>query len=196
MFEPKNFDNLLGTVGFSDQLLQNHFALYQGYVANTNKLADALNAMLKEGKTGTPEFAELKRRFGWEFNGMRLHELYFDNMSKVGMEIDRNSELFKKIVEEFGTYENWEKAFKSVGAIRGIGWTVLYHDSLSGRLFNVWINEHDVGHLAGAVPLLVMDVFEHAYMIDYGLKRPDYIEAFFKSINWAVVTKRFDDAKK
>jgi len=196
MFEPKNFDNLIGTKGFSDQLLQNHFALYQGYVANTNKLADALNVMLKEGKTGTPEFAELKRRFGWEFNGMRLHEFYFENMSKVGMEIDKNSELFKKIVEEFGTYENWEKAFKSVGAMRGIGWTILYHDSLSGRLFNVWINEHDVGHLAGAVPLLVMDVFEHAYMIDYGLKRVDYIEAFFKSINWTVVTKRFDDAKR
>lgn len=96
-FEPKNFDGLLGTEGFSDQLLKNHFMLYQGYVANTNKLSDALNAMLKENKTSASEFAELKRRFGWEFNGMRLHELYFGNIKKNGNgEIDKKSELSKK----------------------------------------------------------------------------------------------------
>ena len=193
VYEAKNFDHLLGTSGFSDQLLKNHFTLYQGYVTNTNKLADILNIMLKEEKIGTPEFAELKRRFGWEFNGMRLHEFYFENMSKDGKEIDRNSELFKKIVEEFGTYENWVKVFKAVGSMRGIGWAILYYDTKSGRLFNTWINEHDVGHLAGVVPLLIMDVFEHAFMIDYGLKRVDYIEAFFKAIDWAVVAKRFDE---
>lgn len=196
VFEPRNFDHLIGTKGFSDQLLKNHFTLYQGYVTNANKLTDVFHALLEEGKTAMPEFAELKRRFGWEFNGMRLHELYFENMTKDGKEIDRNSELFKKILEIFGTYENWEKVFKSVGSMRGIGWTVLYYDSVSGRLFNVWINEHDAGHLAGAVPILVMDVFEHAYMIDYGLKRADYIEAFFKSIDWTVVIKRFDEVKR
>src|SRR3990167_7825490 len=81
-YTAQNFDHLLGLKGFSDQLLQNHFKLYQGYVTNTNKLLEAFAAMEKEGKTGTPEYAELKRRFGWEFNGMRLHELYFGNMKK------------------------------------------------------------------------------------------------------------------
>jgi len=188
-FEPKNFDGLIGTKGFSDQLLKNHFTLYQGYVTNTNKLGDALGALALQ--TGA-EFAEMKRRFGWEFNGMRLHELYFGNMKKNGNgEIDKNSELFKKIVKDFGSYEDWEKDFKASGAMRGIGWVVLYYDSQSGRLFNVWVNEHEAGHLAGAAPLLVMDVFEHAFMIDYGLKRADYIEAFFKAIKWSESEERF-----
>lgn len=195
-YEAKNFDHLLGTPGFSDQLLKNHFTLYQGYVANTNKLADALNQMVKDGKIGTPEYAELKRRFGWEFNGMRLHEYYFGNMANGGRELDKGSEFFKKLTEDFGSYENWEKDFKGVGALRGIGWVILYLDPFAGKLFNTWINEHDLGHIAGGVPLLVMDVFEHAFMIDYGLKRADYIEAFFKAIDWSVVSNRFSGASK
>lgn len=183
-YEAKNFESLIGTKGFSDQLLKNHFTLYQGYVTNTNKVADTLSTMLKEGMTVTPEYAELKRRFGWEFNGMRLHEYYFGNISKSGKTIDKNSNLYRKIVADFGSFENWEKDFKSTGAMRGIGWVILYYDAIGGRLFNTWINEHDVGHPGGAAPLLIMDVFEHAYMIDYGLKKADYIEAFFKAIDW------------
>jgi Fe-Mn family superoxide dismutase len=188
-YEAKNFDNLLGTKGFSDQLLKNHFTLYQGYVTNWNKLADILGIMAKEGKISTPEYAELKRRFGWEWNGMRLHEYYFGNIIKGGKEIDKNTNLYKKIVEDFGSYENWEKDFKATGTMRGIGWIILYYDEVEGRLFNTWINEHDVGHLSGAKPALVMDVFEHAYMIDYGLKKADYIEAFFKAIDWTIDPK-------
>jgi Fe-Mn family superoxide dismutase len=196
MYEPKNFDQLLGLKGFSDQLLKNHFTLYQGYVSNTNKLAEALSTLLKEGKVGTPEYAEIKRRFGWEFNGMRLHEYYFGNMTKKAVEFDKNSRLAKKIADDFGSFESWEKDFRATGALRGIGWVILYFDSMAGRLFNVWVNEHDVGHLSGAVPILVMDVFEHAYMIDYGLKRAEYIEAFFKAVNWPSVVERFDEIYK
>ena len=147
--------------------------------------------MAKEGKTGTPEYAELKRRFGWEFNGMRLHELYFENMLKGGSMVDKNSELAEKLALSFGSFENWEKDFRSTGAMRGIGWTILYHDPIADKLFNVWVNEHDIGHLAGCIPLLILDVFEHAYMLDYGLKRADYIDAFFKAINWPEVNNRF-----
>ncbi len=188
-YEAKNFESLSGTKGFSDQLLKNHFTLYQGYVTNTNKVAEALSGMAREGKTTTPEYAELKRRFGWEFNGMRLHEYYFGNMIKDGKALDKNSNLYKKIVTDFGSYENWEKDFKATGAMRGIGWVILYYDGTEGRLFNTWINEHDVGHLCGASPLIVMDVFEHAYMVDYGLKKADYIEAFFKAIDWTIDPK-------
>ncbi|NHV99015.1 MAG: superoxide dismutase [Thaumarchaeota archaeon] len=191
MYQPKNFEHLLGLKGFSDQLLKNHFTLYQGYVNNTNRLAEALSLLLKEGKTGTPEYAELKRRFGWEFNGMRLHEYYFGNMVKNGVELDKDSQLYKSISQDFGSYEAWEKDFKGTGAMRGIGWVILYYDPYGGRLFNTWVNEHDVGHLSGATPLLIMDVFEHAYMTDYGLKRADYIEAFFKTIDWKTVEERF-----
>jgi len=96
----------------------------------------------------------------------------------------------KKITENFGSYENWEKDFKATGAMRGIGWAILYEDTINGKLINFWINEHDVSHPAGCNPLLIMDVFEHAFMIDYGLKRIDYIEAFFGNINWKVVEGR------
>ena len=101
MYEAKNFDNILGTTGFSDQLLKNHFTLYQGYVTNTNKLLEQLS----KTAPGTPEYAELKRRFGWEFNGMRLHELYFGNMTKTPNALDKNSKLYKQLAKDFGSYE-------------------------------------------------------------------------------------------
>lgn len=189
-YKSQSYTHLLGIEGFSDNLLQQHFALYQGYVANTNKLADLLSAMVKERRTGTPEYAELKRRFGWEFNGMRLHEYYFSNLTKGGTILNPESALFKRLRKECVTYREWEKTFKSVGAMRGIGWVMLCHDPVANRLFNVWIDEHDSGIPVGTIPLLVMDVFEHAYMMDYGMKRADYIEAFFKAIDWRTVRKR------
>jgi Fe-Mn family superoxide dismutase len=188
-YTAKDYSKLIGMAGFSETLLKNHFTLYQGYVTNTNKVLDALAGMLKESKTGTPEYAELKRRLGWEFDGMRLHEYYFENLGgKEGL--DPNGRLAKKIVESFGSIEAWEKDFRAVGAMRGIGWVVLYQDPADGRLINLWINEHDVGHPAGCLPILIMDVFEHAFMIDYGLKKADYIEAFFKNIDWKAVEAR------
>jgi len=187
-YEARNFDHLLGTPGFSDTLLKNHFTLYQGYVANTNKLADTLKSMAAEGKTG-PEYAELRRRFGWEWNGMRLHELYFENLGGK-TPLDPKGKLAKAVEKESGSVDAWQKEFLAIGAMRGIGWVVLYQDGASGRLFSQWINEHDVGHFAGATPVLVMDVFEHAYLTDYGLKRPDYLQAFWKAVNWDAVEKR------
>jgi len=188
-YEAKDYSKLIGMEGFSETLLKNHFTLYQGYVTNTNKLMDTLASMLKDGKVGTPEYAELKRRMGWEFNGMRLHEYYFDNLGGKAA-LDKSGKLAKKLAENFGSHEDWEKDFKGTGTMRGIGWVILYQDNVSGRLVNQWINEHDVGHPAGCVPVLVMDVFEHAFITDYGLKRADYIEVFFKNINWAVVEGR------
>lgn len=190
MYTPKSFDHLLGTPGFSDQLLKNHFTLYQGYVTNFNKLNDILVAMEKEGKFGTPEFAELNRRLGWEWNGMRLHEYYFGNMSPLCQGFAGQANLAQAFTQEWGSYEMWGKDFKAMAAMRGIGWVVLYWDKQANRYFNVWINEHDVGHFAGCVPVLIMDVFEHAFILDYGTKRADYIEAFMKAIDWAAVEKR------
>ncbi len=188
-YAAKDYAQLIGMPGFSETLLKNHFTLYQGYVTNTNKLLDILDQMLKEGKTATPEFAELKRRLGWEFNGMRLHELYFENLGGKAP-IDAGGKLARKLTECFGSVQAWETEFKATGSMRGIGWAVLYQDPASGRLINFWINEHDVAHPAGCIPILIMDVFEHAFMLDYGLKRADYIEAFFKNIDWKAAEAR------
>ncbi len=188
-YTTRDYGNLVGIEGFSETLLKNHFTLYQGYVTNTNRLLDSLASMLKEGKMGTPEYAELKRRLGFEFNGMRLHEYYFENLGGKGV-IGKSGKLGKKLAEDFGSYEDWERDFRGTAAMRGIGWAILYQDNITGKLINQWINEHETGHLAGGIPILVLDVFEHAFMIDYGLKRADYIEAFFKNINWDKVDSR------
>ena len=188
-FTAKDYSKLIGMDGFSETLLKNHFTLYQGYVTNLNKVTDALATMLKEGKTATPEYAELKRRLGWEFDGMRLHELYFENLGGK-TRLAKTGVLGKLMEASFGSYEAWEQDFKATGSMRGIGWVVLYYDVPSCQLCNNWINEHDGGHLAGCQPILIMDVFEHAYMTDYGLKRADYIAAFFKNINWSAAEKR------
>lgn len=187
----RDYSKLIGIQGFSETLLKNHFTLYQGYVTNTNKVLDSLDQMLKDNKTGMPEYSELKRRLGWEFNGMRLHELYFDNLGGRSP-LSKTGKLAQNLIDNFGSIENWEKDFKATGSMRGIGWCVLYQDTSDGRLINFWINEHDVSHPAGCNPLLIMDVFEHAFMTDYGLKRADYIEAFMKNINWAMVENRLE----
>lgn len=190
-YAPKDYKHLLGLDGLSDALLNNHFSLYEGYVANTNKVADRLATLAATGEMGTPEYAELKRRYGWEWNGMRLHELYFSNLAKEAPSLKEQSPLAKQIIQDFGSVSAWEKDFRATGSMRGIGWVILAFDKESERLFNTWINEHDLGHLAGTVPLLVMDVFEHAFILDYGTKRADYIETFFRSIDWMTIEGRF-----
>jgi Fe-Mn family superoxide dismutase len=189
-YTAKDYGHLLGMSGFSDTLLKNHFTLYQGYVTNTNKLMEQMSAMLKEGRQATPEFAELKRRFGWEFNGMRLHEYYFENLGGDG-DPGKAPRLAKAVVDQFGSFEACAADFQATATMRGIGWVIVYQDRQSGLLFNQWINEHDVGHPAGLNPLLILDVFEHAFMIDYGLKRADYIASFMKNLKWEAVEARF-----
>ncbi len=186
-YTAKNYERLLGIRGFSTKLLKAHFKLYEGYVAHINKMIEFLNGAEKEA----PEYEESKRRFSWEFNGMRLHEAYFGNMTKESEELDPRSDLGKQIVASFGSMAAWEKDFKAVSSMRGIGWAVLAWDPSGKNLFNVWINEHDAGHLFSSISLLVNDVFEHAYIADYGTDRKDYIEAFMRVIDWVEVEKRF-----
>ncbi len=188
-YTANDYSRLLVMQGFSEKLLNNHFTLYQGYVNNANKLMQLLDTMLKDEKAGTQEYAELKRRMGFEFNGMRLHEFYFENLG--GNDKYTNYKKFIQVIENnYGSYSMWEKDFKATGMMRGIGWVILYQDDKTGRLFNQWINEHETGHFAGCTPVLVMDVFEHAFITDYGLKRADYIEAFFSNIKWDEVENR------
>jgi len=190
-YTPKKYLNLLGMEGFSETILKNHFTLYEGYVTNTNRVFMVLEQLLKDESTAFPEYAELKRRLGWEFNGMRLHEYYFENLGGK-KPLEDGGKLSSKLKNSFNTVAEWGKDFRATGSIRGIGWAILYQDLANDKLVNFWINEHDVGHPAGCKPLLVMDVFEHAYISDYQLKRTEYIDAFFKNINWEVVEERLE----
>lgn len=193
MYEPKDFSHLLGLPGFSDTLLTNHFTLYQGYVTNVNTLLKKMNEIRVERGEGNDahkeESAELHRRWGWEYNGMKLHELYFENMSKEPAAFDGESSFGKTLIERFGSYDAFYNHFtKNVGMFRGIGWVALV--KRDDTLGVIWIGEHDEGLLANCTILLIMDVFEHAFMVDYGLKRADYITAFMNAIDWSVVEKR------
>jgi superoxide dismutase, Fe-Mn family len=162
-------------------------------VKNANALHDELEAA-SPAKPPTPAWSELKRRFGWEWNGMRLHEVYFENLTRKRTNLEKTAGLSAQLARDFGSHESWEKEFRATGSLRGSGWAALVWDAEARRLFNVWVDEHDRGHLAGCSVLLLMDVFEHAYMADYGTKRGEYIDAFLAAADWALATRRFEVA--
>ncbi len=189
-YQAKDFSHLKGLSGISDQTMANHFKLYEGYVKNTNLLFSRMEELEKSGQAGTPDYAEIKRRFGWEWNGMRLHEFFFSALSKNPVDPSETT-IHEKIKEDFGSFDGWRQNFINTASARGIGWTILYFDPATEKLLNVWVNEHDQGHLASAKLILNLDLFEHAYMLDYGTKKAGYIEAFMKIIDWQQAEKRF-----
>ncbi len=191
----KDFSYIKGMPGFSDKLLDIHFTLYAGYVKNCNLLQEMLQNLANEDKASSYEYSALKRRFSWEFDGMRLHEYYFENLGGDG-KIDPNSGIYKALLGRFGSYEKWKKEFVSLGMSRGVGWVVLYIEEAGGLLHNIWVNEHNVGNLVGCKILFAMDVWEHAYMIEYELDRSKYIGAVFQNTDWKIVEKRYEKYAK
>lgn len=189
-YKAKDYSHLLGTRGFSDEMLSTHFDLYEGYVKHTNKAIELLRSQVLDPYVA----GEVRRRVAWEFNGMRLHEFYFDAMVNGGAELPEDAMLRTHLAEEFGSFEGWWNRFVKVGGLRGIGWAVLAYDPVAERYLNTWINEHDAGALAGTHPLLVLDCFEHAYMLDYGTDRNQYLRAFSAAVDWNVIDLRLAQA--
>ncbi len=191
-YAEKDFSHLKGLNGISDKTLEIHLALYSGYVKNTNTLNEKVIDLTEKGQSGSPEYSELKRRYGFEYNGMRLHEYYFGNLKAGGDgELKDTSALGKAIVETYGSLETWKNDFFKVGTMRGVGWAILYQDPFTKTLSNHWITLHEEGNIAGFVPILVMDVWEHAFLLDYKpAERPKYIEAFHSNIDWKSVESR------
>ena len=187
----KDFSHLKGLRGISDQTLDTHLGLYAGYVKNTNLLNERVAELTTAGKAGSPEYAELKRRLGFEYNGMRLHELYFGNLTARVSRLRPNSRLAKAIAQSFGSVEAWREDFARIGTMRGVGWAVLFQDPVTKQLSNHWIELHETGSVAGFVPILVMDVWEHAWLLDYKpADRPKYVAAFFENVDWSAANRR------
>lgn len=188
--------NLSALKGISDETLEMHFKLYQGYVKETNNLSEKISAFIQDGNVDQdemPAYSELTRRLGFEFNGMVLHEYYFDNLKTGGGTGDPEptSTFLKAAQSSFGSYDIWKADFVGIGKMRGVGWAICYENPANGRLSNHWITLHETGNVAGFNPILVMDVWEHAYLLDYKpAERPKYIEAFFSNIDWAMVEGR------
>jgi superoxide dismutase, Fe-Mn family len=192
--------NLRGLQGISDQTLEMHFKLYEGYVKETNNLQNKIAEILKDGKVDQeemPAYSELKRRLGFEYNGMVLHEYYFGNLKKGGGGSPQpNSSFVKAARASFGSYEIWKTDFVGIGKMRGVGWAIGYQDPTTGRLSNHWISLHEIGNVAGYRPVLVMDVWEHAFLLDYKpAERSKYIDAFFSNIDWEVIEQRLTNGR-
>jgi superoxide dismutase, Fe-Mn family len=176
--------------GLSPKQLEVHLKLYAGYVKNTNTLLTKITEYKKDSEANASALAELTRRLGFEWNGMRLHELYFESLGGNG-EISGGS-LADAITTRWGSIEAWKAEFQAMGVMRGIGWVLLVHDPKANTLHNIWVSDHELGHLASLPVLMAMDVWEHAFMVDYlPAQRGEYIKTFFANINWDVIEKRF-----
>jgi len=193
--------NLSGLNGISDETLEMHFKLYEGYVKETNKLTEKINEFIKDGTVDQeemPAYSELTRRLGFEYNGMVLHEYYFDNLKAGGDAGNpaQSSEFVQSAESAFGSYDVWKSDFVGIGKMRGVGWAICCQNPDNGRLSNHWITLHETGNVAGFTPILVMDVWEHAYLLDYKpADRPKYIEAFFSNIDWTEVESRLQPVR-
>ena len=189
-YSPKKW-NLSGLKGISDKTLEMHFGLYEGYVKNTNLLNEQIASKIESGHAAATdlEFSELNRRLAFEYNGMRLHELYFSNLTTASPE--PSSELKTALATTYGDFETWKKEFGAIGSMRGVGWAIAYQDPANGRITNHWIELHQDGNLAGFAPIVVMDVWEHAFLLDYKpAERSKYIEAFFSNLDWETIASR------
>jgi superoxide dismutase, Fe-Mn family len=195
-FKPRTW-NLSGLRGISDHTLETHFGLYEGYVKNTNLLREEITEIRERGKpTGLdPKFSELERRLGFEYNGMRLHELYFDNLTTRPSGIVAGTGIDFGISHAFRSHEQWEAEFVAMSEMRGVGWVLLCQDPWSGDFSNHWVELHQNGNVAGYIPILVMDVWEHAWMFDYkAADRTKYAEAFLSNVDWYVCEERIRSA--
>ncbi len=180
--------NLSGLRGISDQTLEMHFKLYEGYVKETNNLTQKITEFIQDGKVDQdemPAYSEITRRLGFEYNGMVLHEYYFDNLTSGGGvgEPGRSSSFLKAAELTFGSYEIWKTDFVGIGKMRGVGWAICYQNPANGRISNHWVNLHETGNIAGFTPILVMDVWEHAFLLDY---KP--VEREVVRCQWSVVS--------
>ncbi len=195
-YSPKTF-NLPTLSGISEKQVSVHLGLYEGYVKHTNLIMEKIKALKDADAEGNAYLiAELRRRFGFEFDGMRMHEHYFEQLEHGAKELNTESKLAMAAAEKYGE-QGLVAHVKEVASSRGIGWGVVYVDPMIGSLHTVFVNDHELGQLAGLPIILALDLWEHAFMVDYvPATKKDYVDAFFANLNWEVVEKRFEDAMK
>lgn len=178
--------------GLSPEQIAVHLSLYEGYVKHTNVILDTIAKLREEDATGnTFVINELRRRLGFEFDGMRMHEYYFEQF-EGGAQAPSDSTLSHAATEKYGSWDGFLAHVKEVAGTRGIGWVVVYNDPRAATLHTAFVNDHELGQLAGLPILLAVDLWEHAYMVDYKpAEKKTYVEAFLENVNWNVVESRF-----
>lgn len=175
-FEEKKF-TIPELKGISAKTIEEHLKLYAGYVKNLN---DTL-----EGKQDI-------RRLGFEYNGVRNHEVYFASLEGGAKNLSDSSSLKKQIEKDFGPFDAWLTVFKTLALTRGIGWAMLYWDSEAETLISTWVEEQHIGQLQDCTLILALDMWEHSYVADYAPSgKKTYVEDFFANINWETVEGNF-----
>lgn len=194
-FEEKKF-NIGELKGISAKNIEEHLKLYSGYVKNANLVNQKLYELYKEdAEKNTYVMNELIRRFSFEYNGMRNHEVYFNSLSEGPSPLSE-SELKKAIEENYGTIETFLTYFKMIAMIRGIGWAMLWFDKKENKLLTSWVDEQHLGQLQGCTPILALDMWEHSFVADYQPSgKKQYVEDFFQNLNWSTIEKNFLNAK-
>lgn len=190
-YEAQTFD-LPELTDLSEKQLEAHLGLYQGYVKHVNHLREQIKDLQAvDAEKYAYTVMELRRRLGFEFNGMRMHEYYFSQFEGGSAPADENGALLKAVSEKYGSWEDFIEHFKTVGMSRGIGWTILYQDPEGGTVHTAWVSDHELGQLGGLPVILAMDMWEHAFMVDFlPSEKKSYIDAFLQNLNWGVCEKR------
>ncbi len=182
--------------GISAQTIEEHLKLYAGYVKHANLIIEKVAELKKDSEKNAYALAEVHRRFGFEYNGIRNHEVYFASLEEGAKELPASSSLREAIVSTWGSFDAWLAEFKALAMTRGIGWAMVYYDRTDNQLLHAWIDEQHLGQLQDCTVVLALDMWEHSFVADYqpsGKKK--YVEDFFTNLNWEVIEKNFAAAK-
>lgn len=190
-FKIKTFD-IPELNGISEKNIEEHLKLYKGYVSNANLVLNKIKEYEQNPAENAYILSEINRRFAFEFGGVRNHEIYFSSLSGGSKSLPTGSKLLEALEKEGETFDSWLEKFKALAMTRGVGWAMLYYEKESGKIINHWVDEQHIGHLVGLSPILALDMWEHAFVYDYGTsEKKKYVEAFFANLNWEVIENNF-----
>ena len=195
-FEEKKF-NIPELKGISAKTIEEHLKLYSGYVKHSNLILEKIVELKADAEKNAYALGEVQRRFGFEYNGMRNHEVYFDSLSGGPKDLTKDGELAKCFDYLWGSYDGWLAEFKAIALTRGVGWAMLYLDRKEHRLLHTWVDEQHLGQLQDCTLILALDMWEHSFVADYQPSgKKQYVEDFFVNLNWGVIEKNFEEAMK
>lgn len=183
-YQPQTF-TLPELALISPKTFENHLKLYEGYVKNTNLILSKIEEYAKDSEANAYALGELQRRFSFEFDGMRNHEYYFKALENGPVALSPETALHKEIEKTWGSFDGFLARLKAVALTRGVGWALLYYDPLADRLLLTWVDEQHLGHLTGLSPVVALDMWEHAYLMDYtSAEKGKYVDAYLSALNW------------
>lgn len=195
-FEEKKF-NIGELKGMRTKTIEEHLKLYAGYVKHSNLILQKIDELRQDSEKNAYALGEVQRRFGFEYNGMRNHEVYFKSLEGGHKDLPGGSTLKSQIESDFGSFDAWLTSFKAIALTRGIGWAMLYYDRNEKTLISTWVEEQHISQLQDCTLVLALDMWEHSFVADYAPSgKKNYVEDFFLNLNWEIVEGNFVSATK